>query len=59
MKKNGYKKYMKNLTTKNITMNLNELERTTLIEHLYKWLDNNDQDEILRDVLIKTENYAN
>ena len=37
-------------------MNLNELERTTLIEHLYKWLDNNDQDEILRDVLIKTEN---
>ena len=37
-------------------MNLNKLEKATLVDHLYKWLDNNDQDEILRDILIKIEN---
>ena len=33
MKKNGYKKYMKNLTTKNITMQTNEetLEQITAL----------------------------
>ena len=37
-------------------MNLSELEKTALVDHLYKWLDNNDSDEILIDILIKIEN---
>ena len=40
----------------NTTMELNELEKIALVEHLYEWLDTNDSDEILRDILIKINN---